>query len=115
MINYWLFIAKVKLWNLKVHSWTFLKQKKNLKRFCDFQIFSVHGETEARKASAMLMNGLRNVLKVDPLLKGDNDDDDGNEKVRVMNIVRLENSQFDSLANENKIQNALQASSTCYL
>ena len=47
------------------------------------------------------------MLKVEPLLNdGDDGDDDG--KVRVMNVFKLENSQFEPLADVNKIQNALQ-------
>ena len=69
--------------------------------FVILQIFSKHGESQARKSSLLLSHGLRNVLKVDPLLPED-------EKIRVMNIFRLENSQFEPLSDVPRIQNALQ-------
>ena len=56
----------------------------------------------------MLTHGLRNVLKVDPLLPDSTEKAGNAEKIRVMNIFRLENSQFEPLADISKIQNALQ-------
>jgi hypothetical protein len=56
----------------------------------------------------MLTHGLRNVLKVDPLISESTENAGNPEKIRVMNIFRLENSQFEPLADISKIQNALQ-------
>ena len=59
----------------------------------------------------MLTHGLRNVLKVDPLLSDSTENTEkveNPEKIRVMNIFRLENSQFEPLADISKIQNTLQ-------
>jgi hypothetical protein len=67
-----------------------------------FQIFSVHGERQARRAASLLRHGLRDVIKVTPLL------DDCDDKVRVIDAFRLENPKFESLADVTKIQNALQ-------
>lgn len=67
-----------------------------------FQIFSIHGVTQTKQASELLSHGLHNIVKVEPLLP------EPSGRFRVMNIFKLEVSQFKDLKDINAIQNQLQ-------